>query len=144
MLGQKNLFTEDCPDSAISICFEGGMNCDIKVVYDEGEEYSKGRVEKGEESIEFRSDALMYAGIFSDKVVYECQVKRLMQRIEKLSLIYYDKSRFVAQQGCNSNLNLLGLNNAARNYEELSDFDIIAEIAEDIQNKNDLADCKLW
>ncbi len=144
MLGQENLLTEDCPNSSIKICF-GNSNCDINVNYnpETSNSYSYGFVKKKGKSVEFKSDALMYAGIFADKEVYECQVKRLMQRIEKLSMIYYDKSKFVSQKGCYSNLNLLGLNNAVENFD--GNLNSIINIAEDIKEKNEMNwECRLW
>jgi len=145
-LNQENFLTnstENCPDSSIKICFDDS-NCDVNVDYNPEtfDSYSHGFVKKGSEEIKFKGDALMYAGIFADKEIYECQVERLMQRIEKLSLIYYDKSKLVSQKGCHSNLNLLGLNNAAGNSG--GNLDSVIDIVEDIKEKNDLADCRLW
>jgi len=143
MLNQKNLLTNstgNCPDSSIEICFDG--SCDIKVDYDAGDYYSYGSVEKNGNTTHFEGDALMYAGIFADKEIYDCQVKRLMQRIEKLSLIYYDKALFISRTGCNSNLDLPKLSNEAGSFT--GNLDLITDTVEDIKNKNDLAECKLW
>ncbi len=143
-LNQENFLTENCSESSIKICFDNS-NCDVNVNYNKGtsDSYSYGFVKKRGESVNFKSDALMYAGIFADKEIYECQVKRLMQRIEKLSLIYYDKSKFVSQKGCHSNLNLLGLNNAAGNSG--GNLDSVIDIVEDIKEKNNMNwECKLW
>jgi len=142
MLNQKNLLTENCPDSSIEICFSG--SCDIKVNYNEGDydSYSYGSVKKGGETVDFRGDALMYAGIFSEKEIYDCQVKRLMQRIEKLSLIYSDKAIFISKVGCNSNVNLLELSNKAKDY---SGFSSITYLVEEIKEKNNAnGECRLW
>jgi len=60
----------------------------------------------------------MYAAIFSDKGNYECQVKRLMQRVAKLALLYEDKANFVSKRGCNSNLNLLKIKKYCRKFKK--------------------------
>jgi len=85
---------------------------------------------------------LMYAAIFSDAVVYECQLKRLMKRTGQLALLYKDKAAFVSQTaGCNTNLNLIGLSNAANSWN----LNLVSSLAEDIKIKNeDNSECRLW
>ncbi len=139
-LKQKNLFVEDCPSNSINVCFEGGDNCDIDVDY-----YSK-LVEKNGEEMYFETDALMYAAIFSDKGVYECQLKRVMQRLENLVELYLDKAVFIAQQGCSSELNsdLIALGNLAGDLESSETLFQLNPIAEDLEKGNDYAECRLW
>jgi hypothetical protein len=139
-LSQPNLFLENCPENSINVCFESGGDCDILV--SENSNY----VEKNRERMYFNDDALMYAAIFSDVEVYECQLNRLMQRARSLSLLYADKINFVSRVGCNSNLksDLLELGSRANDFE--SSIEIISDsrLIEEIDEKNDLADCKLW
>ena len=92
----------------------------------------------------FNDDALMYAAIFSNSEIYECQIKRLMQRVENLALLYEDKANFVSKRGCNSNLNLLKLKNAAENLGSSANLKLVSDIAADINDVNKFADCKLW
>ena len=137
-LGQENLLIEDCSDSKnIMVCFEDS-DCDINVNY-----YSK-YVEKDDEKMYFGGDALMYAAIFSNSDVYECQLKRLMQRVENLALLYKDKALFVAETGCHSNLNLIELVNAAGSFSSSEELYEMNYLVEDIKEKNDLAECVLW
>jgi len=142
-LKPENILLENCPESSIKVCF-GGSNCDINVNYNKGDSYSYGYIEKRGEKTFFEGDALMYAGIFADKEIYECQLKRLMQRIEQLSFIYYDKATFVSLRGCSSNLNLLGLGNEVGSLSSSANLNSISNIVEDIKYKNNLAECKLW
>jgi len=136
VLDQENILLEDelkeegkdCPDNSIKVCFGFG-DCDIHVYSD--------RIEKDGEKLYFEGDALMYAAIFSDKNVYECQLKRLMQRTSHLALIYQDKAEFIARTGCHSNLNLLSLSSS-------DDFDSMIFIVKDIKEENENANCKLW
>lgn len=137
-LNQKNLFLESCPDNSLQVCFEGGENCDIKV-----NQNSK-FVEKRGEIMYFEGDALMYAAIFSDKDVYECQLERLMQRTEQLATIYDDKASLISKQGCPLEINLFALRAAANGFSSSSSLASIKRIAEDLDDKNDLGVCQLW
>ncbi|MBU2053008.1 MAG: hypothetical protein ABIJ14_02430 [Nanoarchaeota archaeon] len=137
-LGQENLFTENCPKESISVCFSSGRDCDVEVNYEM--EY----VRKGADTMYFEGDVLMYAAIFSDKAVYECQVKRLMQRVDNLALLYKDKAAFVSEAGCNSNLDLVGLSNNANKLTSSASLGQMNNLVEEIKDKNYLADCRLW
>lgn len=135
----ENILFANCPENSEHICFSSsGSECDAKV------NYNLRTVEK-EEEMYFSNDALMYAAIFSDKETYECQLKRIMKRAEILAGIYRDKANFVAQKGCNSNLNLIGYMNAVSNYEDSNDLRIIEITAEELGEANDLnSECKIW
>ena len=135
-LNQKNLVTENCQENSVEICFSG--SCDIEV------NYNSKYVKKDGSRMYFSDDALMYAAIFSNSEVYECQVKRLMQKVENLALLYEDKANFVSNKGCNSNLNLLELKNAAENLESSANLKLVSDIAEEINDLNKFAECRLW
>ena len=137
-LNQDNLLLEeDCSNNDIKICFGSG-NCEINV------NYNGKYVEKDDGRIYFEGDTLMYAGIFADKDVYECQLIRLMKRTKNLALIYRDKSIFVSRIGCYSDLNLLALSNSAGNLKGSDDLSSINNIVEEIEGENEFANCKLW
>ena len=140
-LSKENLLTENCNAESVNVCFSSSSNCDIIVNYNS--EY----VEKNNERMYFYTDALMYAAIFSEKEIYECQLKRIMQRAQELSLLYKDKADFISREQCNSNLNsdLLELGNlegSLSGSENLNNYMI--NLAENMQKKNNLAECKLW
>jgi len=136
-LNQENLLVGNCSTQSTKVCFKGG-DCEIKVDYDNK------RIVKDGEIMFFEGDALMYAGIFSNKEVYECQVKRLMQRVDSLALLYKDKAVFISEKGCYSNLDLLTLSNLANSLEDSKDLFIMSNSVESIENENDLGNCKLW
>ncbi|MDD5023438.1 MAG: hypothetical protein PHU63_04680 [Candidatus ainarchaeum sp.] len=136
-LGQENIATSDCPDNSINICFSHGSSCDIEV------EYSQKVVIKGSDRMYFEGDALMYAAIFSEKGIYECQVKRLMKRLGELSLLYRDKATLISNK-CPSNLNLELLSVAAGNIQDSKSLSVVGKIAEDINKNNEIAYCKIW
>jgi len=139
-LSQANLrFGEDCTEEDIKVCFEWYRDCDIFVDYDIG------RVEKNNEILYFEGDALMYAGIFSDKETYELQLKRLMQRIEILATIYINKANYLISKGCEPVMNsdLSSLINTASAFENSAMMHYLASLAENLENKN-RGECKLW
>ncbi|MCK4647611.1 hypothetical protein KAT24_01625 [Candidatus Pacearchaeota archaeon] len=140
-INQTNLLVGDCSDNMINVCFSG--NCDINVDYDEGYVKKQGEIHP----MYFVSDALMYAAIFGDVEVYECQLKRLMQRIEELSLIYRDKTRLISKKGCEFDINadLVELNMFADNFDESEDIIWLESKVNNLNDKNEAAgECGLW
>ncbi len=136
-LNPANIQLKNCSENSIKVCFLQG-DCDIKVDYD-------GKVVvKKSNRLYFEGDALMYAAIFSDPFVYECQVKRLMKRIDSLSNLYRNKAVLVSKKDCNSNLNLMSLSSIAKNLESSRDLIIVNKIAEEIAKDNEVASCRLW
>lgn len=141
-ISQENVefedYEEDCSIDSVKVCFMGGSDCDVEVNI--GQE----NVEKDGEKLYFTGD-LIYAAIFSDKEVYECQVKRLMQRTEQLASLYWDKASFVGKRGCNSDLtaDLLILKNSAEDFESSIDLDSVDIIVEQINGKKNFEECEV-
>ena len=104
------------------------MDCDILVNYEQG------YVEKNTGKIYFEGDALMYAGIFAEKELYECQLNRLMKRTSNLALLYQDKASFISKVGCNSNLKLSELSSVAEDLTSSANLASINYIVEDIKD----------
>ncbi len=147
-LSKGNLFYENCTESMTTICFSSDSNCDIRINYAKNnfDEEGNGYVEKNNSRIQFEGDALMYAAIFSDKESYECNLKRLMKRLEKISLIYRDKADIIAGK-CDTNLksDLTALISVAKNLESSSDLTIIKISSDGVKDKNDENQkCKIW
>jgi hypothetical protein len=140
-LNQKNIFLSNCPGESIKICFSPnfGNDCDIKV------DYGSKVVRKNNKNLYFYSDSLMYAAIFSSPEIYECQLKRLMNRTKQLSFIYKDKAILVKDNAkCSSNLNLFSLINSLDDLKSSANLNSISVIVEEINKKNDMANCRLW
>ena len=137
-LKQGNILVNNCSSTNIRVCFN--RNCEINV------NYNGKYIEKNKSRMYFETDALMYAAIFSEKDIYECQIKRLMQRVGNLGLLYIDKAGLVSQKDCNSNLEseLSTLNNLAKNLKTSNNLNSISFLVEDINEKNNLAECRLW
>ena len=143
-LNQDNLLTENCSEEAtINICF-GAKDCDINVnMYSE-------TVEKDNEIIYFSgledSRALMYAAIFSDKEVYECELRRLMMRLKELLILYENKEIVARRAGCDDDLGsrmdtLASILDSPTTSKDLS---LIREYVEQIEDANDARICMLW
>lgn len=137
-LNLENMHFNECPEGSVEVCFEG--SCDIKV--DVGRKY----VEKRNDKMYFHENSLMYAAIFSNPEIYECQFRRLMQRGSQLSQIYLEKANFVSREECSPNLNseLLSLANLENNIDSSRSLNQIVDVAEEAGSKNEIADCKLW
>jgi len=135
----KNVKLIDCSSDAVRVCFDSGSNCDIKVnMFSE-------TVEKNEEKLYF-SDELLYAAIFSDEEIYECQVKRLMKRASELSELYLKKAVLVKQDGCDSNVDgeLTQFADLTEDFESSENFRILERFMIELKDKNDLSICRLW
>jgi hypothetical protein len=136
-LKQPNLLMgEDCLETSIDVCFSG--SCDIEV--------HSNYIEKSGERLYFETDALMYAAIFADVDVYKCQVKRLMQRIEVLALIYRDKAVSINSM-CDLEMvsELDGLSQLAEGFKASSDLNQLVGLVENLNDKNYAEGvCGLW
>lgn len=138
-LKPQTIFIEDCPENSVEVCFNR-VGCDVNV------NINSKTIEKNNSVVYFETEALMYAGIFSSKLYYECQVKRLMYRGKILTEIYLGKSDIIMKQGCNpefrGDLNILtGL---LGNYRDSSDLQGISSITEILESKNKNSGCSLW
>jgi hypothetical protein len=141
-LNQENLLVGNCSGNSIRVCFAGGVNCNVEV------DYPGKVVRKSSGTMYFEKDALMYAAIFSDKSIYECQLKRLMKKIDQLSQIYRDKIIITSRAGCDSNLDadLAALSILVRNVENSVNLGRnLNSLVKGIEDKNKYSsECKLW
>ncbi len=138
-LGLENVEFENCSKGSQRVCFSKGSGCEQIV------DYKTNSILKGQERIYFSGDGLMYAGIFSEKEIYECQVQRLMKRVEALSKIYQDKESLLVGK-CNSNLgsSLELLKSQAEGLKSSQDLLSIEKTANSIRDLNGGAICRLW
>jgi hypothetical protein len=91
----------------------------------------------------------MYAAIFSDKDLYECQVKRLMKRTNLLLDIYGAKAS-LGNLDCSKNLVIDLVNGSTsfkssiESYSSSQDLVSFSTQVNLIQRKNKNLRCKLW
>lgn len=109
-------------------------------------EYDYGRVSKGLDDI-YYIDSLLYAAIFSSPEIYECNLKRLMNKFNELGLIYIDKIKIIQRNGCSSDIEveLRTLMSSAKNLSSSREIIGLARYAKDIGKINQAAGaCKLY
>src|SRR3989344_6408770 len=129
----------NCSEGSKIVCFKGDIgSCDI-VVYESS-------VVK-DSKVLFYTGNLVYAALFSDAEVYECNVKRLINlRLVNLALVYKDKIEFVQQRGCDSLLEipLTNLISSAQNLNSSRDLLALQASADEIGKINENAVCKIY
>ncbi len=126
----------------ITVCYSG---CDININF----EYSK--VVKGSKEFPFIDDASMYAAIFSSYEMYECNMKRVAQRIKNEVEVYRNKARALGARGCTAVFNLESLDQAttqviqSRTSSELaSSLNELRAAADSLNMQNMNSDCSLF
>jgi len=137
-LNQNNFEFGTCSTGAIKVCLGGNSNCDINV------KTSDNSVEKNGEKVYFETDALMYAAIFSDKITYECELKRLMKRADELTDIYSSKSANLIQVGCSSSVDFTLFRQGISNLEDSEDLVFINQAGKNMDSINKYSGCRLW
>lgn len=136
-----NITQNKCRNS-INVCFNSpDPDCEIRISTE-----AKTVRREFQKTISYETTPLLYAAIFSTPEIYECQLKRLMKRASELSTLYQQKSFFLAQKSCSSNLELelslfaeqtLSLNSSAQ-------ITNIFQNSETIRRKNNELSCKLF
>lgn len=122
---------------SIVVCFgDNGGDCDMGV-------YAE-RVEKDGEDIYYVGN-LMYAAIFSDKSVYDCNVKRLMYRASKLAEEFSEKADLMNARGCSTSMgvHLTSWSDRLTDIEYLDDSSLIS-MMEELGDRNDGESCEIW
>jgi len=141
-LNQKNLLVGNCTDPSIKVCFSSESECNMEV------DYSGKSVKKSSGTMYFEEDSLMYAAIFSERGVYECQVQRLMKKIDQLSQVYQNKMIITSREGCDSNLesDLGALRSLVNQVGSSANLGInLRTTVDGIEDKNKFSsECKLW
>ncbi len=127
-----------CPRESLSVCF--GAGCDIEI------DANAGKVTKGQSSLYYGdNEALMYAAIFSDANIYECQLKRLMKRTGELAQVYAAKSELLDSKGCGSGLaENLRVFSAMTNIQESRQIGVVIDKSDEIWRANERLSCKLF
>lgn len=146
-LGIPNIEIGNCtaPD-AIKVCFGSTTDCDIKVsgTGPTGSKYDKGTVAKGSYDVKYVGN-LMYAAIFSDRTNYNCNVKRLLYRTEKIAEELIEKSDIMRARDCSSGMkNDLIAWKSDLNSTAIERISSLNEKAQEMEDKNDRELCGLW
>ncbi len=147
-LGVKNIVFGNCSSDDERVCFGGGADCDT-IVYgscsgDCNSIYDEGVVSKKNGDMKYVGN-LMWAAIFSDKDVYDCNVKRLLFRTKKIAEIYSQKANLMNARNCGTNLGGdLALWTAMTSNATSADLVSLKTVSTELQKKNDGELCGLW
>ena len=144
-LNLNNIFIENCTEESKKVCFSTS-GCDIDVSLDISGKIRGSLKKKSQDRVYFEDSSLLYAAIFSDTNIYECQLKRLMKRTSELSSLYYAKTIFLSQKNCNSNLeaDLSIYSNKTFSFNNSIQLRELNLYAEEIRSKNEDLSCKLF
>lgn len=141
----------DCIDDDKKVSFMR-RRCDDCVSVD----LSNEKVEKEEKTLHYvkSSDsddkyALLYAAIFSNSTIYECQVKRLFAgRAAQLARLYNEKAKFFfVNYQCGGSVvqdAFLDYENAARGIYNSGELNSMESISQDLKIKNENLRCKIF
>lgn len=151
-LNISSIYFDNCPESSIRVCFARGTatgtNCDIRVSIQYSADLGhKGSTLKQGSTFYFASDALMYASIFSDKKIYDCNLKRLASRLYSEASIYEEKTKALLQRGCSVSFNLVALKQASLELSSSvseSRLNQLWQVANQLKQQNNMASCSLF
>ena len=133
---------EDCPLNSILVCFTSS-GCDIDVSI--SSRTVKHKAQKTEYYVDTDNNALLYAAIFSDPVLYECQLQRLWFRASELALLYASKSESLGTRGCTSqSLQAELVSYASLTKNKNSSINSISFMSSQIADDNKALGCKLF
>ena len=151
-LNFKNIFLQnqlhqDCSGKEIQVCFNSYEDCDINVEYSD----EQGKVTKGDKELYFYTYSLMYAAIFSNPEIYECQLKRLLMRTRILTTLYREKLVLSSFSNCQNYLaqDLNSFESQIRVYLNNKDSTSVSlkgifDFSREIYLKNKYSNCRLW
>src|SRR3989339_151108 len=138
----------ECALESVKICFGySEPKCNVLVSFDSNSA-ERGIVTKNKQDVVYEGYALMYAAIFSDPELYECQIGRLMKRASSLSLIYGQEAEIVSARsdGCGS-----AFGESFAQYSKITSginqskmIGSILESSENLKEANDAISCKMF
>jgi hypothetical protein len=139
---------ENCTATSKKVCFGPANDCDIKVygtctsgcdsLYDEGKVVNRGA--------EMRYVGnLMYAAIFSDKGIYDCNVERLLHRTGRIAEELMQKADLMDARQCNTNLKTdLFVWSGETLNASVSELISLNSMSKVLDKKNDREICGIW
>lgn len=143
-LGIPNVEIENCSVAdAINVCFGAGGDCDV-FVYGSGSGFEEGTVVKSSGDMKYVGN-LMYGAIFSDRGIYDCNVRRLMYRAGKISEGFVGKADLMDARDCDTNMQVdLNVWGGMVGNASAGNLASLVSMAEEIERKNDREVCGVW
>jgi hypothetical protein len=144
-LGMKNIVLGNCSALDEKVCFDGpqvGYQCD-SYVYG-GPNYDQGVVSKPSGDLPYVG-SLMWGAIFSESIVYDCNVERLMFRTGSIAKILSEKTDLMDARDCGTNLKGDLLTWSAMTQKATSDeLASLNVYAKNLDRKNNREICGIW
>jgi hypothetical protein len=142
-LNQNAIATSNCAEDSIKVCFSSST-CDINVNIN-SKTVTKNRTRLYYSGIG-EDDSLMYAAIFSDKEVYECQIKRLVLRLKEITNLYKEKAVLVETAGCDEIIipYLTEFELVIDSFSNSLNLQELAAKGEEVENINKAGECLTW
>ncbi len=151
-------FNEACPQESKIVCFSGSCDRAAEIASDIIISPNSGAVEhKRERKIIYYTESsereneipLLFAAIFSNPDIYECQLKRIIKgRAVQLAELYEAKSDYLTAKGCSSApvlpSSLQSYKTAASSFEKSQDLLNIKTFTQSLEEKNALLNCRLF
>jgi hypothetical protein len=126
----------DCKASSIKVCFETS-GCDIRVVGSctttDCNKFDYGYVSK-KGNLDYATTTMMYAAIFSDQKMYDCEITMLKERLDSLIDIYKQKAIILAGEGCSTT----ELQTALENLKSESSMENLFILSREVSKANPL------
>lgn len=134
----NELYTQVCfSDSSCDIYISGGCNGpDCENEYDIGAVSKKGSI------LYYQKDLLLPA-IFSDSLIYNCNVNRLLEKASILTEIYSEKANLLNQKDCINYLQS-DLESLKQQIDSGADIRSLHFIQHDLLIKNRQSSCRVW
>jgi len=135
---------ESCLEESKKVCFGiSSSECDAQV--HGNQDYSSGVVIKEGKNIAFVGN-LVYAAIFSDADIYECNLQRIIAKTGELAKVYNKKIEIVRVKDCDS---IIGLYldliiGSAEIYKDSSQLAGIYDIVDRMDAENEKAICGIY
>lgn len=142
-----NLNDTNCKVNETKVCFDKSCSTNYNVYIDRDSLTVK---KKGMPAVYYTDtddNSLLFAAIFTDPVLYECQVKRLMKRTGELALLYASKSDLLSTKGCTSTAlqaELITYANLTSSMNSTLSLNSIKTLSENLKDENKPLDCPLF
>lgn len=123
-----------------SVCFGLSGNCEIRVLGT----IESGKIEKYGVTLDYTGN-LLYAAMFSDKGIYDCNVKRLMQRTAMIAEEFSQKTEYLNLRGCGTNMKPhLDFWYSSTINSDVNNIISLGDQAKAIELENDRELCGVW
>lgn len=141
--------SSECSEGAITVCFDSTV-CEINILTSQKKVLKESQNLYYEESTDVNNKyTLLFAAIFSDPAVYECQIKRIAERASNIATLYSMKSNYLTPKGCGSApvlpMALSSFKNEADSLSSSQDLNSLYINAIALKSKNEnLWPCKVF